>query len=1025
MSDDCNHAGEYRHTRRDHLRGILGGSALATGLGSTGLASADAARDGPEETTVTTTEGTNVAVTASPDGESIVMDHAGILFHLPREGGKAEQLTDVELEPAYPDYAPDGSRVVFQSYVNGNYNLWTMAPDGGDLRQLTDHTFYDDREPVWSPDGNTVAFSSDRGGDSYDIWTIDVSSQEIRQLTHDDAENYLPTWSPDGTEIAYVSEGGKTIRAINRDGDTRTLVEAGPKETLHAPAWGPSRDVAYVRVAGENNSHADLMISGEQITDGEDVFALPPDWLSEDELLYTADGTIRALDRETGVASEVPFSTSFDIPVLDYEPKSYVFDERSTKDVQGIQTPTLSPDGERIAFVALNDLWVMTIGESPRRLTDDVYYQVDPTWSPDGRYLAYSSDEAGTQDVYVRDTQTDTRHRVTSLDGEAAIAARWSPDGSQIAFQKQNGATFTVDVDTSGKTVEGGEVQQVVEPLFEPSKPTWSSDGSVLAMAALKTYSDRFDEGTNQILTVDIETGEKSYHPPGGEFDSISPRHNDGPVWSPDGRWMAFVVESTLRVMPVTEDGKPAGPAKQITDEVTDAPAWSGDSEWLLYLNNGRLKKIKRDGSETREVPLPLDYRPEYPDGRKVVYAGRMWDATSSDVHENVVIEVLNNRIERITPDSSPPEGPYVDASDLTVIPGLWDAHQHRTYSEESLGARQGLVNLAFGITSTVDRAAFVYHAVENREALQASEAVAPRYFMTGELIDGSRTNFPTNRTTDCIEQIPLEMSRAIELDYDFVKSYDRLNANRMALMEDTAHDELGVPIASHYIAPGAFVGHNGTTHLDVTQRFGFSRAESATNKTYDDVIQFHSAGQRKRRWTVTTFFHNNFITLDELEDDPRLQLFPPWRRQSLLNDIGDNTDVPTDPDCSTDTCKNVSAFKEIVDAGGLVVAGTDVPLVVNGVSLHGNLRPLTAYGFTPHEALLTATRFAAEHQGVEEDLGTLEEGKLADMTFVEGNPLERIEDAMKVRMTMKGGELFTLEELLEPFSSEDAGEER
>lgn len=78
-------------------------------------------------------------------------------------------------------------------------------------------------------------------------------------------------------------------------------------------------------------------------------------------------------------------------------------------------------------------------------------------------------------------------------------------------------------------------------------------------------------------------------------------------------------------------------------------------------------------------------------------------------------------------------------------------------------------------------------------------------------------------------------------------------------------------------------------------------------------------------------------------------------------------------------------------------------------------------YAFSPHEALLTATRLPAEHLGVEEDLGTLEPGKLADMVFVEGNPLERIEDAMQVRMTMKNGTLHTIQDLVEPFEETDS----
>jgi hypothetical protein len=297
------------------------------------------------------------------------------------------------------------------------------------------------------------------------------------------------------------------------------------------------------------------------------------------------------------------------------------------------------------------------------------------------------------------------------------VSAAWSPDGSEIAFQDQDRATFTVEVEISEETVETNNVQKVVDQLFLPGKPTWSKDGSSLALAALYQYSDRYREGTSQILTVNIESGEENYYPPGDEFDSLSTRGNDGPVWSPDGDWMAFVVESTLRVMPVDGSGEPTGSAKQITDEATDAPTWSGDSEWLLYLNNGQLKKVRRDGSETEEVPVRLDYRVDQPADHTVIYAGKLWDGTSPDVYEDVTIEVADNRIQSITPNNQPPNGDYVDASELTVIPGLWDSHVHQTYSERFFGDRLGRINLAYGITSTVSNGGKAYRAIEEREA--------------------------------------------------------------------------------------------------------------------------------------------------------------------------------------------------------------------------------------------------------------------------------------------------------------------
>src|SRR5207247_1718491 len=139
----------------------------------------------------------------------------------------------------------------------------------------------------------------------------------------------------------------------------------------------------------------------------------------------------------------------------------------------GIGSPTLSPDGNSIAFRALNDIWTMRIGGRPTPLTRDDFWKSDPAWSPDGRFLSYSSDRGGKLDIWLRDLRTGGDRQLTNLPDAAAVSGTWSRDGSHLAFLDQAGNVYTVEVAT-------GAVQKILGPLWEPGKPTWSSDGGTL-----------------------------------------------------------------------------------------------------------------------------------------------------------------------------------------------------------------------------------------------------------------------------------------------------------------------------------------------------------------------------------------------------------------------------------------------------------------------------------------------------------------------------------------------------------------
>lgn len=964
--------------------------------------------------TITLTEGTNFSVAVSPDQSQFVMDLQGVLWTRSSDDKKAKRVTGDYEDPSWPSWSPNGEQIIFQSYKGGNYHIWMMDPDGANMQQLT-FGKYDDREPRFSPDGSQVAFSSDRDG-SYDIWVLNLSSGKLSQWTDSPEEEYQPTWAPDGKEIAFVSgefENGKAktnqIDAVDDSANRRSLVEED-KGTILSPSWAPNGDdVAYILQTGNQSS---LKISGNKLTEEEeDVFPFPVEWISSNEFIYTADGKIKKRNLEQESVETIPFQAELTIEKNDNHYKEQDFDSQKPRPVKGIVAPTLSPNGEQVAFAALNDIWLLEIGnKKPKKLTNDKYLESDPAWSPDGTRIAYSSDKSGSVDIYILNLSTNKERKLTSLPG-AEVASSWSPDGTKIAFQDQDGATHIVNI-------ESGEIKEVLEPMWEPGYPTWGPNGETLSLTALKSFSNRFREGTNQIFNVDLKTGKKSYVEP-IPFKSLSNRVNSGPVWSPDGKHMAFIIESTLWVMPVDTTGNPTGEPRQITHEVSESPSWGGDSETLLYLSNGNLKRISIKEEKPEQVPLEMTWKPEQPKGHTVIHAGKLWDGVSSDMKEDVDIIVEGNRIVDVKPHNESHKGQFVDASDLTIIPGLWDSHVHQELSSTFFGARQGRQLLSFGITSTISMGDPVYRAIEDREAIESGDRVAPRLFTTGEPIDGSRVYYNFMRPTTSINQLEnLELKRAQAFDYDLLKTYVRLPYDYQSIANKSAY-EMGIPTFSHYFYPSIGFGQDGTSHLSATQRLGYSRSQSHSGYAYNDVIQL--AAKSKMSVTSTLFSADTLLAFDpELLSDPRVKtLYTPWQFETLQQeyDHAVNTDQSS---TRIGLERDVAVLKDIMDSGGIVLGGTDIPLVDVAVSLHLNLRAMVRYGMTPYEALRTVTYLPAEKMGVADDLGTIESGKLADFAFVEGNPLENIKDATNVRMVMKNGKLNTVGEIIAPYNQED-----
>ena len=316
-----------------------------------------------------------MSAAVSPDRRWIAFDLIGGLWVMPISGGEPRRITPPLLEARQPTWSPDSEALAFQGYDDGTWHIYLTSRQGGDAHPITSGEF-DDREPAWSHSSSRIAFSSDRTGGTTTLWEIDAGGGEPRQISPRDA--WMPTWSPNDRELTFISgnrigsdgqptpERGRRpgVWAVDADRRDRLIVEARDRLAPAAAAWSTDGTrLAITTTTGQ------LYVGDEPLANIEDVFPFKPQWISETEFIYTADGKIKR--RSPGGSRVIPFSVTVPLERATYAIARRDLESAARQPVKGIVAPVVSPSGQAIAFVALGDLWVMPKGERPVRVTND------------------------------------------------------------------------------------------------------------------------------------------------------------------------------------------------------------------------------------------------------------------------------------------------------------------------------------------------------------------------------------------------------------------------------------------------------------------------------------------------------------------------------------------------------------------------------------------------------------------------------------------------------------------------------
>lgn len=423
-------------------------------------------------------EGTNMAVAPSPDGQRLVFSAQGALWVMPVTGSAATRITGWELEPTAPVWSPDGKTIAFQNYApEGNYHIWTVAPDGGSPVELTTGP-NDDREPAWLPDGSGLVFSSDRSNDGqYKIWSVKLSGNALAQLTTGAGAESNPIVSPDGRQLAFVDTGNVFTTTIG-GAAAPVAVAAGT-----APAWNPAGSGLVYQTPTQA-----LVVGGKEVSTTEDIFPFPARYLPDGRFIYTADGKIRVRDAAGANPQDIAFSASLTVrrPVIS-TPKDHGFSNVAARPVVGISAPALSPDGKSVAFVALNDVWVMAIGQAPVRLTNDTDRDGSPQWTPDGAAVYFSSEKgnAGQLAADQINIATKVRTRLASIAGKSMVTPKMSPAGDRIAYTTLSGqleiwtiASKSAQVILPSISTQVSTAGNSCRPAVDPGRADWHDAGA-------------------------------------------------------------------------------------------------------------------------------------------------------------------------------------------------------------------------------------------------------------------------------------------------------------------------------------------------------------------------------------------------------------------------------------------------------------------------------------------------------------------------------------------------------------------